>query len=136
MRASSVRPDPMRPKTPEHFAGVKGEADVLDDVDAADAFGVERASDRRRRLPRREELIDRAPDHRRDHAGNGEIAPGAAGDQRAVAEDGDVVGKREHVAEDVRDVDHRLAGLREACRSGRRGARSRGRSATWSARRR
>src|SRR5690606_37614410 len=52
-------------------------------------------------------------EHEANHARNGKFGDRTRGDQRAVPQDGDVVGERDYVAEDMRDVDDRPAGLLE-----------------------
>ena len=109
MRASSVRPEPIRPKRP-----TTSPADTRRSISRTTPRAVRARASKQHLVAagagaRRVELVDVAPQHQVDHAGDGELRRGAGRDQPAVAQDRDVVGQRLHVAEDVRDVDDGLA---------------------------
>ena len=94
MRASSVRPEPISPKTPSTSPPCSAKLDVLDDAGRGERLGREQHARQRLRPARRIELIDRAADHQGDHAGECRTRRfGPAADQLAVAQDGDVVGE-------------------------------------------
>ena len=94
----------------EHFSAVQAEGHVLDDAGRGERLGRKKDARLRRGVPRRVELLDRPADHQGDHARDVEVGLRAGGDQLAVAQHGDIVGKLDHVRQNVGDVDHRLAG--------------------------
>ena len=93
------------------LAAVQGEVDVLDDALGAEVARGKQDGRLRCRCAFRVKLLDSAADHQRDHAADVEFPAGAESRQLAVAKHRDVVGHAHDVAENMRNVDHRLAGL-------------------------
>ena len=114
MRASSVRPEPIRPKTPSTSPLCRLNVTSLMMPVARERLCREEHARLRRGVARRIELLDRPADHQRDHARDVEVGLRAGSDQLPVAQHGDIVGKRDHVRQNVGDVDHRLAGLAQS----------------------
>ncbi len=61
---------------------------------------------------------ERPTEHRLDEARLGLVGCGAGADETTVAQHGDVVGELEHLAEEVRDENHSVAGCRELAHDG------------------
>ncbi len=110
MRASSERPDPMRPDTPSTSPGLSSNDTSLTISRLRDAsHGQSHAVRRRDRFPLGKEPIDRPTDHQRHETFDCEISPRAISDHPPVAQYDDGVGKLKDVAEDVTDIDNRDA---------------------------
>ena len=112
------------------LAGVDGEAHALH----ARSVQVAHGEDRRRVVGRgalgREGGRQRAAEHRVDERVLGLLGGGRRAHDAPVAQHGDLVGEREHLAQEVRDEQHRAARRRRASGRSRAAGRSPRRPAT------
>ena len=104
-RAISVRPLPTGPRA-RRSPRAHLEGDVLEGRRAAQAAHGSTTARRPAAAWGREGDVERAAEHRRHEAVGGLLGGRRRLDVAPVLEDGDRVAQGEHVAEDVRDVDH------------------------------
>ena len=98
-----------QPEQADDLAGVDGEVDAVQQALDGDPAGFEQPFRPDRRRAGGKELLDAAAEHSSDHPLDREVGDRSGSDELPVAQHRHVVGQRLHVAEDVRDVDDRLA---------------------------